>query len=685
VKRLTLIALCLLAPLALAAAAGAEQSSSSSLAREAGLLDAGGNQACAVVRGGALRCWGLGAFGVLGYGNQNNIGDDEPPSSAGPVAVGAGRTVRAVTTGGSSEFAHTCAILDDGSARCWGGNSLGQLGLNRPAGDGPVGDDELPSSVPPVDIGGKALAITAGGSHVCAIREGGSVLCWGNAASGQLGYGNKDTIGDNETPASAGSVDIGAGRTARAIVAGGSHTCTILDTGAVVCWGFGADGELGYGNTDTIGDNETPASAGTVKLGQGRTAVAIAAGNQFTCALLDDGSVRCWGKSAQGSLGYGNTDSIGDNETPDTAGPVNLGAGRTARAITAGFETACVILDTGDVRCWGTNGSGQLGYGQGTNPIGNTPATTPDKAGPVNLGAGRTAHALTIATATTCALLDDGSVRCWGAGQQGELGSASKVDIGDNETADKGPLAALGAPLITSIGDASLSLSVDHASAQVGERVRLTATLSSLGPDSVFGALVKVTLPAGLAPVAGGASTLSVPRLDTGQAATLQVLARVTAPGRQTASAELADSAAFFSDSSGTNDRAAATITGTRNAAPAISGLSMRRRSFAVAAARTPLAASRRGSEFLFRLSERSTVAIRIERVLRSRTAGKRYVRVGDLTRAALAAGKRRIAFSGRIGRRALAPGSYRATLVPTDSLGLRGAPRRVSFAVRRR
>src|SRR5439155_8098791 len=118
---------------------------------------------------------------------------------------------------------------------------------------------------------------------------------------------------------------------------------------------------------------------------------------------------------------------------------------------------------------------------------------------------------------------------------------------------------------------------------------------------------------------------------------------------------------------------------------PAISGLSMRRRSFAVAAARTPVAATRRGSEFLFRLSEPSTVVIRIERVLRGRTAGKRYVRVGDLTRAGLAAGKRRVAFSGRIGRRALAPGSYRATLVPTDSLGLRGAPRQLSFAVRRR
>jgi alpha-tubulin suppressor-like RCC1 family protein len=145
------------------------------------------------------------------------------------------------------------------------------------------------------------------------------------------------------------------------LAAGARFSCARLDTGRVRCWGFAAYGQLGYGNTTDIGDNETPGSVGPVDLGAGRTARAIAAGFYHACAILDQGQVHCWGRGYEGQLGYGNTDSIGDHDTPGSFGPVDLGAGRSAVAITAGGYHTCAILDNGRVRCWGVGGYGQLG------------------------------------------------------------------------------------------------------------------------------------------------------------------------------------------------------------------------------------------------------------------------------------------------------------------------------------
>ncbi len=403
-----------------------EQASSEFRRLPAGFLDAGDAHTCAILDTGQVRCWGYGSSGRLGYGNTADIGDNEAPGSVGPVDLGAGRTALAMSVG----FAHTCAILDTGQVRCWGAGTAGRLGYGN---TDDIGDNETAGSVGPVDLGAgrTAVAIAAGNLHNCAILDTGQVRCWGEGSSGQLGYGSSDTIGDNETPGSVGPVDLGAGRTGVAISAGGAHTCAILDTGQVRCWGEGGFGRLGYGGTDTIGDNETPGSVGPVDLGAGRTAVAISAGSAHTCAILDTGPVRCWGYGGFGQLGYGNTDDIGNDETPGSVGPVDLGAGRTAAAIAAGSFHTCAILDTGQVRCWGYGVDGELGYGN-TDHIGND--ETPGSVGPVDLGAGRTAVAIAAGSAHTCAILDTGQVRCWGRGDSGQLGYGNTDDIGDNES-----------------------------------------------------------------------------------------------------------------------------------------------------------------------------------------------------------------------------------------------------------
>ena len=393
----------------------------------AGQLDAGTDHTCALAQG-TVRCWGFGAAGQLGYGSMNTIGDDETPGSAGPVNLGSGRSATAISAG----LAHTCVVLDDSTVRCWGFGGDGRLGYGNISS---IGDDEAPGPAGPVDLGlGRTgTAISAGAHHTCAVLDGGSLRCWGNDRYGQLGYYRVDSIGDDESPGSVGPVDLGPGRTATAVTAAARHTCALMDDGNVRCWGANVYGQLGYGNMASVGGGgNTPASAGPVDLGAGRTAVAITAGAGafHTCAVLDSGAVRCWGLNQNGQLGYGNTSTIGDSETPGSVAPVNLGPGRTARAVAAGDLHTCALLDNGTVRCWGYGTQGRLGYGN-TSTIGDS--ETPGSVAPVNLGPGRTAVAISAGGAHTCARLDDASVRCWGYGGNGRLGLCSPSNIGDNE------------------------------------------------------------------------------------------------------------------------------------------------------------------------------------------------------------------------------------------------------------
>jgi alpha-tubulin suppressor-like RCC1 family protein len=395
----------------------------------------GPNHTCAIQGNGTLYCWGSNTWGQLGYGNTSTVGDTNVPRNAGAVSLGSSRIAVGVATGGRS----TCVILDNGTVKCWGLNNSGQLGYGHTEN---IGDNETPSAIAPVDLGAgrTATAIAGGGDHFCAILDNGTVRCWGSGGSGQLGYGNTATIGDNETPGSVGPVDLGAGRTAVAITAGTLHTCAILDNGTVRCWGHNTSGELGITGGPYIGDNETPGSVAPAELGAGRTAVAISAGESNTCAILDNGALKCWGSNAGGKLGYAST---AGTIAASGAGVVNLGAGRTAVSISLGDMHTCATLDDGSVKCWGSMDWGELGYG-------NTPKTgggsigdneTPAAVGSVDVGSGRTAVAISASDYFTCATLDDGSVRCWGLDTEGHLGYGTGPYnplfpnvIGDDET-----------------------------------------------------------------------------------------------------------------------------------------------------------------------------------------------------------------------------------------------------------
>jgi alpha-tubulin suppressor-like RCC1 family protein len=249
-------------------------------------------------------------------------------------------------------------------------------------------------------------------------------------------------MGDN-LPA----VNLGTGKTAVAISKGYYHTCALLNNGSVKCWGYNDFGGLGLGDRYARGDgpNEMGDNLPAVNLGTGKTAVAISSGIDYTCALLNDGSVKCWGYNGYGQLGLGDTSHRGDgpNEMGDNLPAVNLGTGKTAVAIAGGFHHTCALLNDGSVKCWGYNGEGDLGLGDASSR-GDGPNEMGDNLPAVNLGTGKTAVAVT-GSDHTCALLNDGSVKCWGYNGYGQLGlgDTSKRGDGPNEMGDNLPTVKL--------------------------------------------------------------------------------------------------------------------------------------------------------------------------------------------------------------------------------------------------
>ncbi len=392
------------------------------------------------------RGWGaVTALAVLSAALIVVVGSAPPGAADGNEAPGAPAVFRSLAAGSS----HSCAILPDRSMRCWGSGTSGKLGMPV---DGDRGDDpgEMGAQLPAIDLGtGRtATAITAGWQHTCAVLDDGTVKCWGRNDHGQLGRGNTEPAWPGTTGDLFAPIDLGAGRTATAITAGSEHTCAVLDDGTVKCWGRNDHGQLGLGDVasrgaapDQMGD-DLPA----VDLGNGRTATAITAGHGHTCALLDNGTVKCWGRNDYGQLGLGDTESRGNapGQMGDNLPAVDLGTGRTATAITNGDLRTCALLDDGTIKCWGRNESGNLGLGD-TADRGDAPGEMGDDLPAVDLGTGRTATGVTAGTNHTCALLDNGTIKCWGSnGSALGIGDTSPRGDTPDEMGDNLPAVDLG-------------------------------------------------------------------------------------------------------------------------------------------------------------------------------------------------------------------------------------------------
>lgn len=278
-------------------------------------------------------------------------------------------------------------------------------------------------------------SVFAGARHTCAILASGAVKCWGQNDSGQLGLGDVAHRGAlaGQMGAALPTVDLGAGRTARTLALGAEHSCAILDDGSVKCWGANGEGQLGLDDAAARGDGpgEMGDALPKVDLGVGRTALALAAGSDHTCAVLDDGSVKCWGGNGYGQLMTGDSTARGKNAGDMAALPsAQLPPGRTARAVSANFQSTCALLDDGTVRCVGFNLSGQLGLG---NNATRGPNAAHVGAGllAADLGAGTSALEVASGNSHTCARLAGGKLKCWGDNLFGQLGLGDTQRRGD--------------------------------------------------------------------------------------------------------------------------------------------------------------------------------------------------------------------------------------------------------------
>ena len=293
---------------------------------------AGDEFACALLEDRTARCWGLGESGQRGDGSFDTFALD-------PVAVSGLTGAVALAAG----YGHTCALLVDGTMRCWGGNAEGELGNGTTA---------TPGTARPVIVSGVAgaTAIATGAYHTCAVLSGGTVTCWGRNGQGQLGDG---THTGSSTP-----VQVYGISSAIAVTGGGGHSCALLADGTVRCWGENSDGQLGDGTT--LSKSYPIAVTGITG------AVAVSGGWQHTCAVLVDHTVRCWGANEFGQLGDGtNTNALTSVQVSGISGAVGVTAGW--------WHHSCALVAGGTVRCWGVNEWGQLG--NGTTTSSTTPVT----------------------------------------------------------------------------------------------------------------------------------------------------------------------------------------------------------------------------------------------------------------------------------------------------------------------
>jgi cysteine-rich repeat protein len=381
-------------------------------------ITAGGSHTCVLTESGDVICWGNNANGQLGYGHVQPVGDNEPPGVYGPLPLAEPAT--AISAG----HAHTCAVLDSGRVTCWGANPDGRLGLGH---INTIGDNEDIDAIVPLDFGDAIESVTAGSDSTCAHSFVGAAYCWGNNNYGQLGRGNMVPVGSNQTVTNANSTaELGAA--VSSMRSGSGHACALMNAGGVRCWGRGSSGQLGYGNTLTVGDDELPSSK--VPIFTNDDLIALATGGTHTLIIHPNGGspqVRGWGSNGNGELGSNSSQNHGDGVGPAYAIPTLLG---TPAAIAAGGNHSCAIYEDGDVSCWGRSSDGQLGLST-TQNIGDNEYPSSEPA----LSFAAPAIQIVAGTSHTCVLLENGDVHCWGANSGGQIGLGYVDTIGDDELA----------------------------------------------------------------------------------------------------------------------------------------------------------------------------------------------------------------------------------------------------------
>jgi cysteine-rich repeat protein len=340
------------------------------------------------------------------------------PADCGAVGIAAGGS-------------HSCVWLSDGTARCWGENLYGELG-----------DGSTVGSLRPVKVWSltRAVAVVIADATSCALISDGGVMCWGSAYGGLLGDGIDAFVGHVGpcgptmpcvlVPGAVAELTTGIAISSGPSGEPVSSVCVALADGSVTCWGHGYDHvpQTVPGLTDVV---------------------AVATGGEMSYALRANGAVSCWGICACG-------DPLGPPCGDEFLGAVAVAAGSTRQdhcsvavdgtatcsggtwgitatisgvtAVSVGMTHRCAVMTDGTARCWGVNGAGELG--DGTNTESSTPVPVADLVGAVAIavGGGFFGGHVWVDAGHTCAVLSDGTAWCWGANSYGQLGNGATAD-----------------------------------------------------------------------------------------------------------------------------------------------------------------------------------------------------------------------------------------------------------------
>ena len=310
--------------------------------------------ACALLEDTTVACYGGGIVGTLGR-------SDKPTIDPVPQRVPNLKNVKTLYAGGYS----VCAVLEDRTVSCWGPDQSA----------GPYG--ARPGNFFVVEGLANVVELAVATSHTCALVDGGDVYCFGSNYFGELGDG---TLNNTKKPVKASMIS-----GAKKIATGGELSCAIVANGSVSCWGLNDQGQLGQGDMDKL---IHPMPVTVPGLGGPAKSIAASSVTGAVCALLEDGTSKCWGEKIPG--------------TPAANGTT----------LEVGWSHACVLDAAGAISCWGANNKGQLGNGS-TAPTG-MPVTPAGVKGAISLATGGN---------TTCTVFADGSFSCWGDDTRGQLGS----------------------------------------------------------------------------------------------------------------------------------------------------------------------------------------------------------------------------------------------------------------------
>ena len=268
---------------------------------------------------------------------------------------------------------------------------------------GQLGNGTTTNSNVPVFVSNisSATSIRAGSYHSCAVLTDGTIKCWGDNSSRQLADG---TTTNRTSPVSVLGIPTTSGATATSVSSSGMHSCAVLTDGTIKCWGLNNWAQLGITVPNST-YRSTPVLVPDIS-----NATSVSTGGAHSCALLSDNSMKCWGNNSEGQ--------VGNDSYNAAAAPLYVPGIATATSISTGEKHSCAMLTGGTIKCWGYNPSGQLGTEVGIASRSPIPVVNQETSTVTNISGG-SEHA--------CALLTGGAINCWGLNDYGQLGNGTNT------------------------------------------------------------------------------------------------------------------------------------------------------------------------------------------------------------------------------------------------------------------